>query len=133
MVARRQATLSYLAKSHPKRYANVVCAPPNFLMGTRIIKGRDGLSPDSPGAEGEIAYEPATALSGLFTVGVPNIAITMPRPKPPEPSEIRALARYDAVISPTEADAEALRALGVPASCVPPEPDRLEAIVRGLL
>ena len=24
MVARRQATLTYLSKSHPKRYANVV-------------------------------------------------------------------------------------------------------------
>lgn len=104
-------------------FVNVACAPLNFLMGTRLARTPDGGL--TPGATGDAVYEPATALSGLYTAGVPNIAITLPRGQPPEPSEIRALQKYDAVLCPTEGDSIALAAMGVVCMHLPPSPDQL--------
>lgn len=129
-----------------KNYVNVICAPPNLLMGTQL-RAVDVKAPGrlpGPGEEtgvlelsaprasdpaAEVVYEPQTALGGLFTVGVPNIAITMSRPRAPEEHEVRALGQYDAVIAPTAEDAAALRHLGIVAFHVPPEPGQLERIV----
>jgi hypothetical protein len=133
-----------------KSYVNVVCAPPNLLMGTRLrvtdVKAPSrlpspgeetkpfALSAPIPGAASEdVVYEPQTALGGLFTVGVPNIAITMPRPKPPDEDEVRALCQYDAVLAPTADDASTLRHLGIIAFHVPADPGQLERIVNWIL
>jgi hypothetical protein len=136
-----------------RSFVNVVVAPPNLLMGTRLratdVKPPNHLptageetapfalsagTPATPAAAAEeVVYEPQTALGGLYTVGVPNIAITLPRPKPPEDHEVRALAQYDAILCPTDADATALRHLGLVAFNVPPEPGQLARIVSWLL
>ncbi len=136
-----------------RQYINIVCAPPNLLMGTRLratdvkppnrlpaageetapfeFSASPTLATVSPAAE--TVYEPQTALGGLYTVGVPNIAITLPRPKPPEDHEVRALAQYDAILCPTDADAASLRHLGLVAFNVPPEPGQLARIASWLL
>lgn len=120
-------------------YVNIVCAPPGLLMGSPIrasdmqLSGperaellSDGLAlPPAPTEQGddadEVVYKPQTALAGLYTVGVPNIAITDTRPKPPDTNELRALGRYDAVCCSSIADADALRRLGVDAEFRAPD------------
>ena len=98
-------------------YVNIVCAPPRYSLGTQATRAAiapptvvpPGMRvPALPGDEDEIVYRPMTALAGLYTVGVPNIAITMPQPKPTD-DEIGALGRYDRVFTP---NAEAARRLG---------------------
>jgi hypothetical protein len=132
-----------------KTYVNIVCAPPNLLMGTTlraadVMPNRDEKSrliqgPKLPLAEGtkiephEPIYKAQTALAGLYTVGVPNVAITMARPKPPDEHEIAALLKYDAVLAPSDKDADDLGMLGVPAIYLPAEPDRLRAFLSLLL
>jgi hypothetical protein len=132
------------------RHVNVVVAPPNLLMGRRLnvtdVKAPGRLpapgeetrpfalsAPQAPEGSDEPIYEPQTALGGLFTVGVPNVAITMPRPKPPEDHEVRALCQYDAVLAPTADDASALRHLGIIAFHVPADPAQLGKIMTWVL
>lgn len=140
----------FMPRELVKSYVNVVAAPPGYLMG-RSLRATDVKAPPRlPGAgeetrpfaasapqagdpNAELVYEPQTALSGLYTVGVPNIAITMPRPRPPEDHEVRALCQYDAVISPTSEDAAALRHLGITAFSVSPNAEPLEQIVREVM
>lgn len=135
-----------------QRHVNVVVAPPNLLMGTRlrvtdvVAPGRlpgpgeetgelelSRARPRLPGVDEEAVYEPQTALGGLFTVGIPNIAITMPRPRPPEDHEVRALCQYDAVLTPTSEDASTFRHLGITAFHVPADPAQLGRIVSWIL
>jgi len=126
-----------------KRYVNVVCAPPGLFMGhvlraidvkpppdvlkSSLVSSED-TNPDAKDIE-RIIYDPQTALSGLFTVGVPNIAVTMPKPKLPDEKETSVLRRYDAVLCPTVEDANALRQLGIIAFQMPPEPTLLARVV----
>jgi hypothetical protein len=141
--------VTQLFTPHPvaKDYVNIVVAPPNLFMGMRL-RAVDVTPPSHlpfPGEEiapavpqridpsSEVIYEPQTALSGLYTIGVPNIAVTLAWPKPPEDHEIRALAQYDAVFAPTAEDALALRALGVLAMHIPPDTDQLARILSWLL
>lgn len=146
----------FAASTIAPRYVNVVCAPPNLLMGKRLqvtdVKAPGRLPApgeetrpfalsatpravrQTPGqVEEDAVYEPQTALGGLFTVGVPNIAITMPRPKPPDEAEVRALNQYDAVIAPSSEDAAALRHLGIDAFHLPPDPKPLKRILDWVL
>jgi hypothetical protein len=112
------------------RYINIVCAPPDLAMGSPV--DRRAVAPQHiPGGQivdSETIYTPSTALSGLFTVGVPNIAITLGLVEPSEP-EKNALGRYDLVITPTDTDAEILAGWGVKVAVVPPEPDLLAEIL----
>ncbi len=128
-----QALSATLNTELKKPYVNIVCAPPGLLMGSPMRASDmqmspaertelicDGLDvPPAPvedvGGGDEIIYVPQTALTGLYTVGVPNIAITDTRPKPPDVHEIRALAQYDHVFAPSIADCAALCRLGVDA------------------
>jgi hypothetical protein len=88
---------------------NIVCAPPNLLLGS-VFK-----------VEGSEVYKPQTALSGCWTAGTRNIAITEIKPKAPEPNEVEALKKYDLVLCPTEEDTRVLQELGVRAIHVPPD------------
>lgn len=122
-------------------YVNVVCCPPNIMMGQALrpteMKPPPGMGPpistsDRAKTE-EYVYRPQTAFSGLYTIGVANIAITTLRPKPPDPNEVIALSKYDAVLTASEFDAEALKAVGILTYCAPPRPDGLQPILRALL
>ncbi len=131
-------------------YVNIVCAPPGLLMGSPIRASdmqmsaseraeliSDGLAlPPAPAEHGEdadeIVYVPHTALAGLYTVGVPNIAITDTRPKPPDANEIRALAQYNRVVCSNTKDVVALRALGVDADKREPDARRWGYLLRDL-
>lgn len=67
----------------------------------------------------------------LYTVGVPNIAITGVNPRHPTTDELVSLSHYDEVFCPTEDDAAALRRLGITkAAYVPPTADRYVTTVR---
>lgn len=117
-----------------KAFVNVVCAPPDLLMGQALrevdVKPPSGAGPlTGEKAREEVVYKPQTAISGLFTVGVPNIAITAARPRPPSEHEITALLKYDAVITPSETDAMVLKGLGVVAIHMPPEKDQLARLI----
>jgi len=97
-------------------FVNVVCAPVGLPLGT--IRETKELG---------TVYTPDTALHGLLTVGVRNIAITAARrekfdgsvePTEITPREVTALKQYDAVISPYEADVDTLGQAGVRAHCM---------------
>ena len=131
-------------------YVNIVCAPPGLLMGSPIRASDmqispaeraelvcDGLAvPPAPSAVGddasELIYTPQTALAGLYTVGVPNIAITDTRPKPPDANEIRALAQYDRVVGPNRSDRDALVDVGVAAEWLPPQHEQWSPLLKRL-
>jgi hypothetical protein len=49
----------------------------------------------------------------LYTIGIPNIAITGITPRHPSTAELASLSKFDEVLCPTEDDAAALRQLGV--------------------
>jgi hypothetical protein len=80
----------------------------------------------------EVFYEPQTALAGIYTVGCKNVAITGIAPKPPDSKEVSALRRYDAIIAPTEADRDALQAVGLEAMHVPPDGPQLQTLLDDL-
>jgi hypothetical protein len=134
-------------------FVNIVCAPPGFLMGGRM-SSRDmipgtGVDPREldvqdvgkvlaelahikvePGRE--VIYEPQTALGGIYTVGCKNVAITGIVPRGPDPKEVFALQRYDAIIAPTRADTEGLRALGLDAVHMPSDRSQLRELLDDL-
>ena len=121
-------------------FINVVCSPPNLLMGA-AMKASDVKPPKGVGAptgdirSDETIYKPQTALSGLFTVGagIKNIAITIPKPKPPDEHEIRALQLYDAVLTPNLADAMTFEGLGISARHMLPDAKRLKELIDSML
>lgn len=85
-------------------YVNIVCAPPNLSLGAPMRAHEVAAPQDARLAratDSNPVYRPQTALAGLHTVGVPNIAITMPRPKPPSATEIVILNHYDVVLCPS--------------------------------
>ena len=99
------------------RFVNVVCAPLRYAMG-QPLTGVDvgGLKAD-PG----VVYQPQTAISGLHTPGVVNVAVTLPVDAWDEiDSEIQALHKYDLIVCPSDEHAIKFREIGVSAICVPP-------------
>ena len=135
--------LSHLFMGEPlglrDRFVNVVCAPPGLSLGFAMTARDVAPPPDLPGVmkpverEEAIVYQPKTALSGLYTVGVKNVAITMPKPAPPDDPERQALLQYDFVLCPSAADAAAMGALKIPGLYVPPDAAILEKILVALL
>lgn len=119
------------------QYLNVVCALPGMPMGApkRASEMGGGMGPRGfePRASNDIVYRPQTALIGLFTAGVKNVAITVPPPKDSiSDEEWQALARYDLVVTLDETMAELLGTdHGVRAVAAPPE--RLAATIQGLV
>lgn len=104
-------------------FINVVCAPVDMMAGQTIRQS--DLAPDTsvPGAKpasSDVVYRPSTVFGALFTVGVMNIAITLPTREPSE-AEQRVLTRYSAIWTPTESARERLRAWGIHAQVVVPE------------
>jgi hypothetical protein len=94
-----------------ERYVNIVCAPPGLFLGNpmRASEQHDRSKIQTT----DRIYQPPTALSGLFTVGVPNIAITLPRPRPPDLQELAVLKTYDVVLCPDSAMTVELLELGL--------------------
>jgi hypothetical protein len=123
-------------------YVNVVCAPPGLMLGTSKKASDMQLSPHEmarfTGAprppipqdqRDEEIYTPQTALVGLRTEGVRNIAITAAIPTPPDEHEIEALKKYDQVLCATLEDAVELAKLDVPASYGAPTAESLSMAV----
>ena len=98
---------------------NVVCAPAGMLLG-----------PQKTLDDGQVVYEPKTALSGLHTPGMKNVAITGCVPGGPEfdHDEAGALKRYELVACPSCDDMHDLRAFGVNTAFWPP--DELATLLR---
>jgi hypothetical protein len=124
-----------------KRFVNIVCAAPGLLMG-QALRAVDVKPPAGPGLPSvgsvsqntdEVIYRPQTALSGLYTVGVPNVAITAAHPILPDEHEVTALSKYDAILTITDEDARTLKHLGLLALYMPPEKDQLTRLMKSLL
>jgi hypothetical protein len=118
-----------------ERYINVVCVEPGVTLGAAVSTAQFG----NPKAGDEEAYAPPTAISGLFTVGIPNIAI-LSGATLPEGKELEALGRYTAVVCPTtkeslDLDLALYQTLGpgaTPTIIIPPDPDRLSSLFSGM-
>jgi hypothetical protein len=104
--------LDVFAAELAPRYVNVVCAPPGLYLGVPMRASEDHGRKSEIKASDRI-YRPPTALTGLHTVGVPNVAVTMPRPRPPDQHELVALRLYDAVLCPDPAGAVEFMELGL--------------------
>lgn len=92
------------------RFINVVCVPP-------------GLPLPPQGDQ--------TALSGLFTLGIPNIAITTGA-GPYTAKEAKMLKMYNRVIVPDGSEATELRTIGIPFEEIPPEAEPLSLLFSGI-
>lgn len=122
------------------KYVNVVCCPPGLPLGTPLTGRELGsvcdytsaakhVTAKGEQATSETAYKPRFALAELLTDGVRNIAITtayrstadgtLVRAKFDD-TELEALPRYDAVLTPGYRDEVRLRALGIKAARCPP-------------
>jgi hypothetical protein len=104
-------------------FVNVVCARPGLMLGTAmpvsaLAPTRDSDTQAALGAleralggpiteRERLIYQPKTALVGLYTVGVKNVAITSAAPDP-SALELEALARYDAVVTVGTGDRDRL-------------------------
>lgn len=126
-------------------YVNVVCAPARFPLGVAMTMASSALPPElakvagppRPARGTPVAYEPQTALSGLLTVGCPNVAITAAHPAP-DAHDLRSLARYDAVIVASQGEVDALAALAqaaglaLPLHIAPPGSAALSTLLKEL-
>jgi hypothetical protein len=111
------------------RFINVVCVPAGITMGAPVSIAQFGRGEQGP-AQGP-AYEPLAALHGLFTVGIPNVAIVKDG-KGLTPKELETLKIYTSVVCPTKKGAEELRTKGVRTMVVPPESDQLSSLFSGM-
>lgn len=105
-------------------FVNIVCCPPGIVTGQRmtaqsmaprqVLAGDGGMvapphiTAAGAAADDDVVYEPATALAQYYTEGHRNIAITGTYPSPPSDAELEALAKYDAVLTPTAIEADLL-------------------------
>ena len=91
---------------------NIVCSPRGALLGARSA-----------------TYEPRTALSELYTPGVPNIAIVAAGGTGTGDEE--ALARYDLVVVPSDKACAVLTDAGITSHVVPPQdfPNEVELLL----
>ena len=69
----------------------------------------------------------------LYTVNVPNIAITATYNGEPSDNEITVLQRYDAVLCPNVDETVAYQMLGVKATYMDADPAHLADLLRGFL
>lgn len=115
------------------RYVNVVCAGYGRSLGSPMRADHcDPRRGVRTAALGEEVYRPKTAFTGLYTVGVPNVAIVVGETRA-EDEEIEALCRYTAVFTSTEVAADDLRHRGVsPVTKMRPDPYELSRLL-GLL
>lgn len=107
-------------------YVNVVCAPIGCLLGSAT----SGVDFAGPKGSPDVVYRPQTALAGLYTVGVPNVAITLPHE---DDADLQALQQYDFVLCPSDNYVEAFHDIGVTAHHVPPDPGQLGKLFAALL
>lgn len=108
------------------RYVNVVAALPGLPMGSPVTRrdlaggfgtggaffdrrdfnvapaGVEQMAAETTADGDEVIYQPQTIIAGLYTVGVPNVLLTVP-PAAGEisPAEIAAMSKYDVVAVPT--------------------------------
>jgi hypothetical protein len=116
------------------RFINVVCVEPGTKLGerfqaTRIVMTPQGPMNDTP--DDAAVYEPPMAISGLYTVGIPNIAILSGKTMPDD-KELETLKRYDTVICADIQASLALDKLGVKSAVISPEPDQLSRVFSGM-
>jgi hypothetical protein len=109
------------------RFINVVAIEPGIPMGAPISTAQFGHA----GGGAATVYEPPLALSALFTVGIPNVAILSGNTMP-EGKEVDSLKHYTTVICPTKAGVKALSELGVKAVEISPNPDQLSRLFSGM-
>lgn len=107
-------------------FINVMCVPAGLKVGATVSAAQFG-NEEAQGA----AYEPPLALHGLFTVGVPNVAI-VPGDAGFDPKEIATLKKCTGVVCPTEEGAANLLSLGIQATVIPPESDQLSSLFSGM-
>jgi hypothetical protein len=110
------------------RFINVVCVPAGITMGAAISVAQFG---NESASQEQVAYEPPTAIHGLYTVGIPNVII-MSGEEELKPKDIEVLKLYSAVICPTSKGSKALGRRGVPAVTIPPESDQLSRLFSGM-
>lgn len=112
-------------------FLNVVCAPIGLPSGAPQFAGpeHEGSGPIRPG---DLLYEPQTALTGLWTAGHRNIAITSIKARAGELAvDLPMLRKYDVVIVTEEDYVEGLIAGGVKAQFCPPSDLELLARIVG--
>lgn len=97
------------------RFVNIVCAPIGFELGGTLRMSDFGKPPEVPGRDpaaardDEVIRKSSTALVGLWTADMINIAITgLPELALPSDEEVEALRRYTTVICPTMHDVNQL-------------------------
>jgi hypothetical protein len=105
------------------RFINVVCIEPGVNIPTAQFGWDEGK---------DAAYEAPLALTGLMTVGIPNVAIVSGL-KLPEGKELEALKLYTEVICPTREGSDALQAVGVKSTPIPADPDLLSRLFSGMM
>lgn len=108
------------------RFINVVCVPPGLKMGGKVSVGQFGSDRGS-----QTAYEPPTAIPGLLTVGIPNVAI-LTGDKDLQQKEVDSLKLYTEVLCPTKHGADTLIEQGVKAIQVPPHSESLLKLISGI-
>ena len=116
------------------RFINVVAVEPGTMLGerfqaTQLVMTPQGVVDTTPRGAG--FYEPPLALCGLFTVGIPNVAI-LSGDVMPEGKEIDSLKHYTAVLCPHEEGSLALDKLGIPTVTIPPDADQLSLLFSGM-
>ena len=119
-------------------FINVVCVPQGVTLGAPADAKQfalpDGdqdlaIAGDGPG-EGN--YKPETAIIGLYTDNVFNVAIVDWEGEVDQ-AELYTLCRYSRVICPTHEATTALCKQGVPAATIPPESDKLAKLFADFL
>lgn len=110
------------------RFINVVCVPPGVSLGMPISVAQFG---NGSGTQEGAVYKPDMAISGLYTVGIPNVAV-LAGTGALEHKEVESLKIYDAVVCPTTEGSAALEAQGIKAVTIPPEPGKLSRLFSGM-
>jgi hypothetical protein len=108
------------------RYINVVCVEPGVTLGGSVSAAQFSM-----GNKDGAGYDPPLAISGLFTVGIPNVAILTGKVLP-EGKELESLKHYDVVICPTGKETLDLDKLGIKALVLEPESDQLSKLFSGM-
>lgn len=127
-------------------FINVVCVPLGVTLGAPVSAAKfvednledseAALAPESMRIEVPVnvegGYVPETAIKGLHTDNVFNVAI-VDGISPPSEEDAFALCRYSRVICPTHEGTTVLCKQGVPAATIPPESDKLAKLFADFL
>lgn len=92
------------------RFLNVVCVPPRLPL----VPGED-----------------QTALAGLYTLGIPNVAITTGLGDYTA-KELHSLQLYNRVVVPDEDGRVVLASKGIDSVVIPPDPEPLSSLFSGI-